>query len=164
MPSNPGSPDIHYHNNLAGSTPSFASSADINPPFPSSLPQQDTPPSESQSPTSTSSTPRNRRRRQKHTLVCCHEDCSNKFVVFERECDFRKHMRYHTRPVSCPFSSSGCEKRFPFNKGLNRHLWNHHPAYAEANAIPKVMATCPSCGRSMRTDNLQRHRQTCRRR
>jgi len=93
------------------------------------------------------------------SLKCTFDGCTSK-KVFTKQCDFDKHFRNHSRPVDCPFKEFGCKERFAQNKGLHRHLWVHHRAYALQHGIPSVEKRCSVCGEKARGDNLKRHMRT----
>lgn len=66
-------------------------------------------------------------------------------------------MNLHLKPVVCLVS--GCSKSFSANKGMIRHLWAAHSAWAERNNMPNIGGTCADCGeRFRRKDNAKRHK------
>lgn len=92
---------------------------------------------------------------------CTFPECKSKNKVFALKCLLRKHQKNHTLPTKCPYCTT-----FPGAaewKDLARHVRSCHPNEARNNkgAYCREMAQCPDCGKTMRADNLKRHRKTC---
>jgi len=76
---------------------------------------------------------------------------------FSKQFELNKHIRTHTKPLRCEVchAFSAAEQ-----KDLNRHLWSHHPLYAESHNIRRDSGKCKDCGEKYtRSDNLDRHQQ-----
>ena len=81
----------------------------------SSSPEQSSNPS----PSSTSTCRRHRSsRRFDETIFCPYDNCPE---LFKRPCDFRKHMKRHTRPYKC----TCCPKAFYQDRDLQKHSRTH---------------------------------------
>ncbi|KAG7284780.1 hypothetical protein NEMBOFW57_009392 [Staphylotrichum longicolle] len=91
-----------------------------------------------------------------HPLMCTHEGCPKAGKVYNRKCDFDKHMNNHNKRRRCNFCDGGGAE----TKDLNRHMWTRHPNEARAFNIPKDEVQCPMCDYSGRSDNVKRHRDT----
>ncbi|KAK4173447.1 hypothetical protein QBC36DRAFT_149311, partial [Triangularia setosa] len=65
----------------------------------------------------------------------------------------------HEIPFKCPVE--GCTINMAEGKDLDRHIWTHHPDYAqEKNINDRDRTACywPWCRWRGRSDNLKRHR------
>lgn len=85
-------------------------------------------------------------------LACGWQDCPR---TFDKEFDRTKHMRNHTRPLTCDI----CFKGKPQKKDLDRHMWSKHPDEARHRKTPKDEVVCsfPGCKHKGRSDNVTRH-------
>ena len=71
----------------------------------------------------------------------------------------RKHVKQvHDKSHVC----TECGHKVGAKEDLNRHLWQKHEEYAEANEIPCKWEECPKCLVEQRSDNMKRHKQSCR--
>ncbi|KAF2848090.1 hypothetical protein T440DRAFT_470442 [Plenodomus tracheiphilus IPT5] len=91
-------------------------------------------------------------------MMCKHQDCSG--LIFERKCEWSKHMDKHDRPYKCLVP--GCEKLqgFTYSGGLLRHEREVHKLHGGT----KKSLFCPfsDCKRSSgtgftRKENLAEH-------
>ncbi|KAH9877701.1 hypothetical protein J1614_002918 [Plenodomus biglobosus] len=91
-------------------------------------------------------------------MLCKHPDCSG--LVFDRKCEWSKHMDKHDRPYKC--NVKGCEKLqgFTYSGGLLRHEREVHKMHGGT----KKSLFCPfhDCKRSSgagftRKENLAEH-------
>lgn len=91
-------------------------------------------------------------------MICKHQDCSG--LLFERRCEWSKHMDKHDRPYKC--NVKGCEKLqgFTYSGGLLRHEREVHKMHGGT----KKSLFCPfdDCKRSSgagftRKENLAEH-------
>ncbi|KAK4151973.1 hypothetical protein C8A00DRAFT_16659 [Chaetomidium leptoderma] len=65
-------------------------------------------------------------------------------------------MRRNYLGFRCPLCDKGGHRD---NRALSRHLWVHHPAYAQQNNTPsgKKRCTYPGCDYEGREDSVVRH-------
>ncbi|KAF2011555.1 hypothetical protein BU24DRAFT_426633 [Aaosphaeria arxii CBS 175.79] len=91
-------------------------------------------------------------------MICKHPDCST--LIFDRKCEWSKHMDKHDRPYKC--TAKGCEKLqgFTYSGGLLRHEREVHKMHGGT----KKSLYCPfaDCKRSTgagftRKENLAEH-------
>ncbi|KAI8932208.1 hypothetical protein NX059_011086 [Plenodomus lindquistii] len=91
-------------------------------------------------------------------MTCKHQDCAG--MIFERKCEWSKHMDKHDRPYKC--NVKGCEKLqgFTYSGGLLRHEREVHKMHGGT----KKSLFCPfhDCKRSSgagftRKENLAEH-------
>ncbi|KAL2261619.1 hypothetical protein VTK26DRAFT_3738 [Humicola hyalothermophila] len=76
---------------------------------------------------------------------------------YPNEREYRRHLKHHEKPVKCDFCSE-----FPGaagSKELNRHVRKCHPEKVRGHPkYKRGLATCPTCGYTRRSDNVNRHR------
>ncbi|KAI1005949.1 hypothetical protein K3495_g2278 [Podosphaera aphanis] len=93
-------------------------------------------------------------------FVCRWSGCTEDIRVFNRKCEWSKHMDKHDRPYKCP--SEGCEKLpgFTYSGGLLRHQREVHNLHGG----PRKQLNCPhpNCKRFSgkgfsRQENLNEH-------
>lgn len=93
-------------------------------------------------------------------LVCTWPGCTEEVRIFNRKCEWSKHMDKHDRPYKCP--SEGCEKLpgFTYSGGLLRHQREVHNLHGG----PRKQLNCPhtNCKRFSgkgfsRQENLNEH-------
>ncbi|KAF2126659.1 hypothetical protein P153DRAFT_369330 [Dothidotthia symphoricarpi CBS 119687] len=91
-------------------------------------------------------------------MICIHQDCAT--LMFDRKCEWSKHMDKHDRPYKC--NVKGCEKLqgFTYSGGLLRHEREVHKMHGGT----KSSLFCPftDCKRSSgagftRKENLAEH-------
>jgi len=84
--------------------------------------------------------------------------CKHCERTFPKQCLLTRHLRNHTKPLSCQLCPSGEHGVAQF-KDLHRHYWSNHRLYAEENMIPKEWDNCPNpnCDYEGRKDNVKRH-------
>ncbi|MCJ1374375.1 hypothetical protein MMC20_005607 [Loxospora ochrophaea] len=93
-------------------------------------------------------------------IICTHPKCAKQPPVFQRKCEWTKHMDKHNRPYVC--QEPGCDKiqGFTYSGGLLRHQREVHKQHGG----PKTRYMCPfqDCKRSSgqgfsRKENLNEH-------
>lgn len=97
-------------------------------------------------------------RNQQGKMICVHAECGG--ILFDRKCEWSKHMDKHDRPYKC--NVAGCEKLqgFTYSGGLLRHEREVHKMHGGT----KKSLFCPfhDCKRSSgagftRKENLAEH-------
>ncbi|KAI6244994.1 hypothetical protein HI914_06872 [Erysiphe necator] len=99
-------------------------------------------------------------KREDGKFVCRWPGCTEDVRVFNRKCEWSKHMDKHDRPYKCP--AEGCEKLpgFTYSGGLLRHQREVHNLHGG----PRKQLNCPhpNCKRFSgkgfsRQENLNEH-------
>ncbi|KAF2805584.1 uncharacterized protein BDZ99DRAFT_450218 [Mytilinidion resinicola] len=93
-------------------------------------------------------------------IICCHKECINLSLTFDRKCEWSKHMDKHDRPYKCTIA--GCEKLqgYTYSGGLLRHEREVHKMYGGVKK--SLFCPFPDCKRSSgqgftRKENLAEH-------
>ncbi|KAF1815709.1 hypothetical protein P152DRAFT_446746 [Eremomyces bilateralis CBS 781.70] len=95
---------------------------------------------------------------EQNKFICAHPQCAH--LMFDRKCEWGKHMDKHERPYKC--RETGCEKLqgFTYSGGLLRHQREVHKLHGGT----KITIYCPepACKRHhgppfTRKENLQEH-------
>ncbi|KAI9663638.1 MAG: hypothetical protein M1821_007128 [Bathelium mastoideum] len=92
--------------------------------------------------------------------LICNVDARCKQLVFERKCEWSKHMDKHDRPYKCPYPQCSKLQGFTYSGGLLRHEREVHKKHGG----PRESLMCPykDCKRSTgagftRKENLNEH-------
>lgn len=101
-------------------------------------------------------------RNENGEIVCTHEECCHKIVIFRRPCEWKKHMdNKHNRAYKCSDAACGDIPGFTYSGGLLRHMREVHNRGVGSARNP-FYCPYPECIRSTgegftRRENLQEH-------
>ncbi|KAH0528973.1 hypothetical protein TsFJ059_003781 [Trichoderma semiorbis] len=87
-------------------------------------------------------------------FVCDRAGCSKSF---EKNFLLNRHLGWHDKKLQCPLHPD-CDKRYQYSKDLEKHIWSHHPKWAEDTGRPPIRTKCKMCEAILeRPDNAKRH-------
>ncbi|EHK24072.1 uncharacterized protein TRIVIDRAFT_58123 [Trichoderma virens Gv29-8] len=67
-----------------------------------------------------------------------------------------RHIGWHDKKLNCPLPD--CDKRYQYQKELEKHIWSHHPKWAEDTNRKPIRTKCRICQAILeRPDNAKRH-------
>ncbi|KAL2397957.1 hypothetical protein ABEF93_006563 [Exophiala dermatitidis] len=106
---------------------------------------------------------RNPPRNTEGDIYCDHPDCHDSNQIFQRVCEWNKHMDRHERPYKC--TEVGCEltQGFTYSGGLLRHQREVHKINLTSRRVQSFFCPFPDCNRSSgvgfsRRENLEEHK------
>jgi hypothetical protein len=101
-------------------------------------------------------------RNSRNELICVHDECKEKNVIFRRLCEWNKHMDRHERPYKCSHPNCQNALGFTYSGGLMRHQREVHRWHQTTKS--RLFCPYPSCSRGpggdgfSRRENLEEHK------